>query len=226
MTGAAGQPSAPSSVHPNGISSIGPREISRARSAGMRMTVRSASVPTFQVARTLDLAGGAEHSTYTPTEILIAASARALHACPAAHTCLIDEAVHAYVETRVGLLVRRGDALVPLVFERAEEVELADLRADRTALQVQLREGARLPASRTLAPTFVISNLGQRRVDWFSAILYPDTAVTLAAAGLGSGGLAPTQLRAVLTCDHRLVDGVDGADFLEALQTAITEIVQ
>jgi pyruvate/2-oxoglutarate dehydrogenase complex dihydrolipoamide acyltransferase (E2) component len=211
-------------THPNGIATVVPRVVSRARLAGMKMTLRSAQIPTFQVCRTLDLAPAlaGRTSTYTATEVLIIAAARALRLCPAAHTCLVDDRVHEYTRTRIGILVRNHDALLPLVFVDAELSCPDVLRAERAELEVQLSSG-RLPAERTLAPTFVISNLGNRSVDWFTAVLFPDTAMTLAVGSLGAPGLTPYQCRAVLTCDHRLVDGLDGAELLDAMGTCIPD---
>ena len=211
-------------AHPNGIATVVRRPVSRARLAGMRMTVRAAQIPAFQVCRTLDLAPALVGRTnlYTASEVLIIAAARSLRIYPAAHTCLIDERVYEYTRTRVGILLRHHDALLPLVFTDAEQSTPEALRAERAALQAQVHSG-RLPAERTLAPTFVISNLGARSVDWFTAVLFPDTAMTLAVGSLGCSGLTRYQFRAVLTCDHRLVDGLDGAEFLGAMAESISD---
>jgi len=214
-----------SMTHPNGIATVVPRVVSLARMAGMNMTLRSVQIPTFQVCCTLELAPALAGGTraYTATEVLILAAARALRLYPAAHTCLVDGRVHEYTRTRVGILLRSHDALLPLVFVDAELSSLDVLRAERAELQAQLNSSGRLPAERTLAPTFVISNLGNRSVDWFTTVLFPDTAMTLAVGSLGAPGLTSYQCRAVLTCDHRLVDGVDGAEFLDALGTCISD---
>jgi pyruvate/2-oxoglutarate dehydrogenase complex dihydrolipoamide acyltransferase (E2) component len=211
-------------THPNGYATVVPRAVSRARAAGMRLTLRSAQIPTFQVCRTLDLAPAlaGKPGTYTATEVVIIAAARALKLYPAAHTCLVDDAVHEYTRTRVGILIRNHDALLPLVFVDAELSSPEALRVERSELQAQLSSG-RLPAERALAPTFVISNLGNRSLDWFTTVLFPDTAMTLAVGSLGAPGLTQYQCRAVLTCDHRLVDGLDGAEFLDAMATSITQ---
>jgi pyruvate dehydrogenase E2 component (dihydrolipoamide acetyltransferase) len=73
------------------------------------------------------------------------------------------------------------------------------------------------------APTFVISNLGTYGVDWFTAVLFPGNAMTL-AVGRAEVGDGSATVQAVLTCDHRIVDGVDGAEFLAALERAVQEV--
>ena len=167
-------------------------------------------------------ATGARFTGVTVTEILVIAAAAALRAYPAAHACLVDGIVHQYTSTRVAVLVRSGDALVPLVSPDAEVATAVALREDRSRLQDQLAN-KRLSADRMTAPTFVISNLGTYGVDWFTAVLFPGTAMTL-AVGRTTVSEGSTTMHAVLTCDHRIVDGVDGAEFLQALERAAHEV--
>lgn len=153
---------------------------------------------------------------------MVLASAVALRACPIANACLVGGVVHQYRDTRVAVLVRSGDALVPIVFPDAERSTAAALKQDRVHLQELLAQ-KRLPADRMAAPTFVISNLGTYDVDWFTAVLFPGNAMTLAVGSARADGDS-TLVRAVLTCDHRIVDGVDGAEFLRALAMAISDV--
>ncbi len=212
-------------MHPSGLVGLIPVEISRARRAGMRATEHVTGVPVFYVSRTIELEPTLTQARplgVTPTEILVIAAASALRAYPAAHACLIDGVVHQYTSTRVAVLVRSGDALVPLVFPDAESTSAVALKQDRVNLQ-ELLAGKRLPADRMAAPTFVISNLGTYGVDWFTAVLFPGNAMTL-AVGRADVNADSTTVQAVLTCDHRIVDGVDGAEFLAALGRAVKDV--
>jgi pyruvate dehydrogenase E2 component (dihydrolipoamide acetyltransferase) len=212
-------------MHPSGLVGLIPAVVSRARSAGMRATEHVTGVPVFYVSRAIDLQPTLRQGKalgVTPTEILVIATARALRACPVANACLVDGVVQQYASTRVAVLVRAGDALVPLVFPDAENTTAAALKQDRVSLQ-DLLANRRLPADRMAAPTFVISNLGTYGVDWFTAVLFPGTAMTLAVGSARANGDSTT-VQAVLTCDHRIVDGVDGAEFLAALERAVGEV--
>jgi pyruvate dehydrogenase E2 component (dihydrolipoamide acetyltransferase) len=212
-------------MHPSGLVGLVPATVSPARRAGMRATEHVTSVPVFYVSRTLELQPKLRDGRplgVTPTELLVIAAASALRVHPAAHACLVDGAVHQYASTRVAVLVRSGDALVPLVFPDAEDATAVGLKQDRVNLQ-ELLSNRRLPADRMAAPTFVISNLGTYEVDWFTAVLFPGNAVTLAVGSAETVGES-TRVTAVLTCDHRIVDGVDGAQFLTALSNAIQEV--
>jgi pyruvate dehydrogenase E2 component (dihydrolipoamide acetyltransferase) len=212
-------------MHPSGLVGLMRAEGSRARRAGMRATEHVTDVPVFYVSRAIELQPALQQGRalgVTPTEMLVIAAAAALRAYPAAHACLIDGIVHRYSSTRVAVLVRSADALVPLVFPDAENATAETLKHDRVRLQ-ELLANQRLPADRMAAPTFVISNLGTYAVDWFTAVLFPGTAMTLAVGRATVSGDS-TAVQAVLTCDHRIVDGVDGAEFLAALAAAVQEV--
>src|SRR3982074_898618 len=128
-------------MHSSGLVGLIPAAPSAARRAGMRATEHVTSIPIFYVSRTIDLEPalqkGKPHGV-TATEILVIAAAAALRADPAAHACLLDSVVHQYTSTRVAVLVRSGDALVPLVFPDAEATTAVALRQDRRRLQEQL----------------------------------------------------------------------------------------
>jgi len=196
-----------------------PADWSAARRASMRVTESSVGVPTFLVARRIDLTDQLQkykEAGATLTDVLIIAVAQALIAVPAIHSCLRDRLAHHFTSTRVAVLVRAGDALLPIVFPDAETAAAAEIRHERSFLQGQATDKY-LPANRMISPTFVISNLGRYDVDWFSAVLFPDTAATLAVGAIVASSDGGQHIRAVLTCDHRLVDGIDGAQFLDHL---------
>ncbi len=78
--------------------------------------------------------------------------------------------------------------------------------------------------------TFTVSNMGMYDVDQFTAIINPPEAAILA---VGSARQVPvvmngeirigTRMKATLSVDHRISDGVEGARFLQALAKYIEE---
>lgn len=191
---------------------------SRARAVGNRSTQWAAAVPTFQMSIELALPSRPRSDRATASDLLLAAVAQAARAVPLANAYVDEAEVRLYDDVRVGLLVRDGDALVPLVFADPDRAELADLHQRRRDLMARVGNEA-LPEDATSWPTIVISNIGRPGVRWFSAVLYPATTVTLAVGSVGS--LAPDKAEVVLTCDHRAVDGVDAANFCDALCDAL-----
>ena len=72
--------------------------------------------------------------------------------------------------------------------------------------------------------TFTISNLGMFGIEQFVAVLNPPQVAILAVGAVkespvvvdGEIDIAP-MMQVVLTCDHRAIDGADGAEFLRTL---------
>jgi pyruvate dehydrogenase E2 component (dihydrolipoamide acetyltransferase) len=175
-------------------------------------------VPTFQLAVELPLPTRPRADRVTASDLLIAAAASAARAVPVVNACVRDDEVLLYDDVRVGLLVRDDDALVPLVFQDPDLVGLPELHDRRRELMKVVGNGA-LPGDATAWPTLVISNIGRPGVRWFSAVLYPGTTVTLAIGSVGEQ--TPDRAQAVLTCDHRALDGVDAANYCDALSEAL-----
>jgi pyruvate dehydrogenase E2 component (dihydrolipoamide acetyltransferase) len=78
--------------------------------------------------------------------------------------------------------------------------------------------------------TFTVSNLGMFGVEQFTAVLNPPQVAILAVGTVkdevvvvdGEVEIAPL-LRLTLTCDHRAIDGADGARFLQTLVALIEQ---
>lgn len=218
---ASSPPSTSTAVHGEAPSTE-PVEMSKARRSGQRLTGSMGAVPVFHLAGLLDFAPAWDTMTAaqaTVTDVLVQGCARALRAVPIANACYRDDEVRRYLDIRVAVLTRMDGALIPLVFADPDRRTLSALHRDRRELTEQL--GARpLPLDATRPPTFVISNIGRTSVTWFSAVLFPGTAVTLAMGGMRSDRKVET----VLTCDHRVLDGVDATDFLERIAAEIADV--
>ncbi len=213
-----GSPTAPAAgaTHPGSTLPVSsrPATASKARTAGNRATVWAADVPTFNLAVTVTVPATPRPEGATVSDLLIAAAAVAAQQVPVANAYVGDDAtVRLYDEVRVGLLVRDGDALVPLVFPAADTADLSALHSRRQELMAGIG-GGQLPASATSWPTLVVSNIGRPAVRWFTAVLYPGTALTMAVGGVNAAG--PDRAEVVVTCDHRVMDGLDAADFCAA----------
>lgn len=201
-------------------------EFSRARGAGMRLTEHTTNIPTFILSGLIDFEerqADMESAGVSVTDVLAIAIAVALREVPLANARIRGGRVERYLHPRVGILVRQEDALIPLVFDDPAEHDAATFRTQRTEAASALRRG-RLPVEQTSGPTFVISNLGRFNVEFFSAILFPETAITMATGSIGANTTHPGALRAVLTCDHRIIDGMDAAEFLASVREAVADV--
>jgi pyruvate dehydrogenase E2 component (dihydrolipoamide acetyltransferase) len=123
------------------------------------------------------------------------------------------------VQTPCGLLVpviRRADRLS--FFGLAEERQLLTQKAAAGTLAVSEVEGG----------SATLSNLGNSAVDWFQAILNPPQSVILATGRIAKRAVVvndrlevcPTIMLS-LAVDHRVLDGVAGANFLGRIKELI-----
>ena len=121
-------------------------------------------------------------------------------------------------------LLRRRSApsagLVVPVLHDVDRKPLAQIAAERTALVARARSGQLSPDD-LAGGTFTLTNLGMYRVDSFHAILNPPQAAILAVGRIAERPVAINGQLAVrrtvvltLSCDHRVLDGVLGAQFL------------
>ncbi|MEZ4982618.1 MAG: 2-oxo acid dehydrogenase subunit E2, partial [Saprospiraceae bacterium] len=76
--------------------------------------------------------------------------------------------------------------------------------------------------------TFTISNLGMFGIEEFTAIINPPDACILAVGGIiekpivKDGQIVPgNMMKVTLSCDHRVVDGATGAQFLQTLKQTL-----
>ena len=110
--------------------------------------------------------------------------------------------------------------MVP-VLHHADTLGLSQMAAKRSELVTKAQAGKLAPDDLSDG-TFTISNLGMYGVDAFNAIVNPPQAAILAVSRIadrvvplhGQPAVQP-MLPPSLSCDHRVVDGARGAQFLE-----------
>jgi pyruvate dehydrogenase E2 component (dihydrolipoamide acetyltransferase) len=199
-----------------------------------RMAESAKTIPVFTVSTDVDMSliaelrrGAREEQDDAPSlnDFVVKAAAGALHAFPRFNASFLDGKVECYSSINIGVAVATDDALLVPVVRDADRKSLAQIAADTR----RLADGAR---RRDLAPddladgTFTVSNLGMFGVRAFAAIIDPPQVAILAVGGVrrapvegADGGVVFRDLMTVtLTCDHRVVYGADGAQFLSRLR--------
>ncbi|MBI4898367.1 MAG: 2-oxo acid dehydrogenase subunit E2 [Actinobacteria bacterium] len=160
-------------------------------------------------------------------DMVIKACALALRQFPKVNGAYKDGHFEQYGDVNVGFVVAAGELLaVPTVFN-ADQKGLAQIARESTELANSVRMRSIQPAQLS-GGTFSISNLGMYGVDRFTAILNPPQAAILAVGAIKRKpviaedgiSLAVRQIMALtLTCDHRILYGAEGAEFLAAVKT-------
>jgi pyruvate dehydrogenase E2 component (dihydrolipoamide acetyltransferase) len=172
----------------------------------------------------------AEKITYT--DLLVKLTAAALREYPRLNASWQNENIVLNSEINIGLAVAVEEGLLVPVIHRADELTLTQLAAQRTKLIAHAKTG-QLSLDELSGGTFTISNLGMYGVDAFNAIVNPPQAAILAVSRIAERVVAVNGQPAVqpmmnlsLSCDHRVVDGARGAEFLQALADLIEEPLQ
>ncbi|KAJ8368265.1 hypothetical protein SKAU_G00082930 [Synaphobranchus kaupii] len=164
----------------------------------------------------------AENIKLSVNDFIIKASALACLKVPEANSSWLDTIIRQNHVVDVSVAVSTPNGLItPIVFN-AHIKGLSAICKDVTSLAVKAREG-KLQPHEFQGGTFTISNLGMFGVKNFSAIINPPQACILAVGGSQKrllpadnekGFDVASMMSVTLSCDHRVVDGAVGAQWL------------
>ncbi len=160
-------------------------------------------------------------------DLFIRACALALREVPASNASWMDGTIVTHGRVDVSVAVAIEDGLVTPVVRSADRKSISEIASEVRALATRARAKKLTPEEMT-GGTFSISNLGMYGVDRFSAVINPPEGMILAVGAVRevpvvkSGAVVPGKRCAVtVSCDHRVVDGALGAQFLAALRAIV-----
>jgi len=160
-------------------------------------------------------------------DFIIKAVAKALVDVPAANASWTDAATLKHKHAHVSVAVAIEGGLITPVIRFAEQKGIVDISNEVKELAGRAREGKLKPEEYS-GGTFSISNLGMYGIKQFAAIVNPPEGAILAVGGtearavVEKGEVKVKQMMTLtLSCDHRVVDGAVGAEFLAALKKHI-----
>ncbi len=160
-------------------------------------------------------------------DLIIKASAMALKKVPQANSAWSDEAILLYNNIDIAVAVAIDGGLITPIIKNADQKSIPAISSEIKILAKKARDN-KLQPEEFQGGSFSISNLGMYGIDNFNAIINPPQSCILA---IGRGLEKPivengqikiaNMVNITLSCDHRLVDGVIGAEFLKALRRYI-----
>jgi pyruvate dehydrogenase E2 component (dihydrolipoamide acetyltransferase) len=206
-----------------------------------RMAESKATAPHFYLQSNIDMTrcfdaraqikGSAREGDVIPSfnDMVVKACAIALREFPRANGAYRDGRWELYERVNVGIAVAAQDALVvPTIFD-ADTKGLRVIAAEARALAARVRDGQITPPELSGA-TFTVSNLGMYGISNFHAVINSPQAGILAVGAITetpvvrAGEIATAQLMGVtLACDHRILYGADGAEFLARVRALLEE---
>ena len=165
----------------------------------------------------------------TYTDLLVKVVAAALREHPRLNASWHAGSITMNDEINVGLAVAVEEGLIVPVIHQADTLAVQDIARIRNDLVIKAQAG-KLRLQDIQGGTFTISNLGMYGIDAFNAIINQPQAAILAVGRIAErvvplGGQPSVQPMTVLnlSCDHRVVDGARGAQFLATLSELVEE---
>jgi pyruvate dehydrogenase E2 component (dihydrolipoamide acetyltransferase) len=208
-----------------------------------RMSESKATVPHFYLQMEIDMSEAVkmraqlkqvvEEGRPAPTfnDMVVKACGLALREFPRANGAYRDGKVELYSRVNVGIAVAGQDALVvPTIFD-VDRKSLGEIAVEARELAGKVRDATITPPELS-GGTFTVSNLGMYGVENFSAVINPPQAGLLAVGAVSakpvvddtSGAIVSRQLMGVtLACDHRILYGADGAQFLARVRDLLQQ---
>ena len=176
-----------------------------------------------------DLNARSEVYKLSVNDFVVRAVALALKKVPAANAAWGEEAIRRYTDIDISVAVATPTGLITPIVHHADRKGLAEISNEMKALAAKAKDGKLMPEEYQ-GGGFTISNLGMYGIKSFSAIINPPQGCIL-AVGAGeqrpvvrNGALAvATVMTCTLSVDHRVVDGVVGADFLAAFKRLVED---
>jgi pyruvate dehydrogenase E2 component (dihydrolipoamide acetyltransferase) len=214
-------------------------ELTSTRKTIARRLTEAWQAPVFQLTVTADatelvatrermvelLREGETKPTVSDVLTRLVASALVRHRPVNAH--FVEGRIVRFASANVGLAVAAPSGLVVPVIRDADRKSVQQIANGRADVVARAREG-KLQLADLEGGTFTISNLGMYGIEQFVAVLNPPQVAILAvgsiderpAASDGELVLAPT-MTLTLTCDHRAIDGSEGAEFLATVKSFV-----
>jgi pyruvate dehydrogenase E2 component (dihydrolipoamide acetyltransferase) len=212
--------------------------LTRIEIATGKTTVKSKTeIPHFYVRSRADLTGfmrgleieKARGSSASVNDAMVKAVALALKQHPRLNAVLEGDAVRLNPNVHIGVMTATSDGLVTSVVRNADTLSLPQINA--SVKEIRARAAAsRARAEDISGASFCISNLGMFGVEEFSAIILPPNVAILAVGAVleevvadnGAIRVAKT-VRLTVSADHRAVDGVEVALFLQSLRKLLEQ---
>ena len=202
-----------------------------------KMTESKQTVPHFQATRKVRMermlaAREALRQDYpdlkvTVNDLLIKVCAAALRLHPVVNSQFLGDRIRRFHAVDIAVAVSTDDGLITPVLRAADQKGLRRIAEEVRALAQKARE-RKLTPEEYQGGTFTLSNLGMFGVTEFNAIINTPQACILAVSAVvkepvveGDGLAVGQTMNLTLSSDHRVVDGVAAAQFLDTLARLI-----
>jgi pyruvate dehydrogenase E2 component (dihydrolipoamide acetyltransferase) len=165
-------------------------------------------------------------------DLVVKAVAGALRKHPKVNSSWLGTKIRYNHHIHIGVAMAVEEGLLVPVVRFADQKSLSQISSEVKEYGKKAKEKKLQPQDWS-GNTFTISNLGMFGIDSFTAIINPPDACIMAVGavkdtvGVVNGEVKPVKtMKVTLSCDHRVVDGATGAQFLQTFRELLEEPVR
>jgi pyruvate dehydrogenase E2 component (dihydrolipoamide acetyltransferase) len=165
-------------------------------------------------------------------DLVIKAAAAALRQHPGINASWLGDKIRYHHEVNIGVAVAIEEGLLVPVIRNADIKTLSQINTEVKNQATKAKE-RKLQPEEMQGNTFTISNLGMFGIEEFTAIINPPDACILAVGAIVEKPIVQNgeitignTMKATLSCDHRVVDGAKGAQFLQTFKQILEDPIR
>jgi len=190
------------------------------------LTIDVDAGPLMEAREELKSAGeGADAAKITVNDFVLKAAVQAAAKVPRVNASFDDDAIMQYADVDLGIAVAIEDGLLTPVIRAAQNKSLREISELAKDLAHRARN-KRMKPEEFQGGTFTVSNLGGMGIDSFSAVINPPQGFILAVGKITKVPviddcdqiLVGHRMSITMSCDHRVIDGALGAEYLKELR--------
>jgi pyruvate dehydrogenase E2 component (dihydrolipoamide acetyltransferase) len=184
------------------------------------------AAPLMQAREELKSAGeGADAAKITVNDFVLKAAVQAAVKVPRVNASFDGDAIVQYADIDLGIAVAIEEGLLTPVIRAAQDKSLREMSELAKDLARRARN-KRMKPEEFQGGTFTVSNLGGMGIDSFSAVINPPQGFILAVGRItkvpvvddGDQIIVGHRMSLTMSCDHRVIDGALGAEYLKELR--------
>jgi pyruvate dehydrogenase E2 component (dihydrolipoamide acetyltransferase) len=190
------------------------------------LTIDVNAGPLMEAREELKSAGeGADAAKITVNDFVLKAAVMAAVKVPRVNASFDNDAIVQYADIDLGVAVAIEDGLLTPVIRAAQDKSLREISALAKDLAHRARN-KRMKPEEFQGGTFTVSNLGGLAIDSFSAVINPPQGFILAVGKITKIPVVDDcdqiavgrRMSITMSCDHRVIDGALGAEYLKELR--------
>jgi pyruvate dehydrogenase E2 component (dihydrolipoamide acetyltransferase) len=190
------------------------------------LTIDINAGPLMEAREELKSAGeGEDAAKITVNDFVLKAAVMAAVKVPRVNASFDNDAIVQYADVDLGVAVAIEDGLLTPVIRAAQDKSLREISALAKDLAHRARN-KRMKPEEFQGGTFTVSNLGGMGIDSFSAVINPPQGFILAVGKVTKSPVVDDcdqmmvghRMSITMSCDHRVIDGALGAEYLKELR--------